>query len=269
MSSSNIREAMDSLSEAERNLLIGLDRLDAKVKTCVNRLLTRVEGISVPVRDPIIRQATMTVPDVVREALRGVAAIVAEEKGRLEQVLLKSLSSPELADYIVRSGYFEQERPPETSLLAVASRKALVDEAQRRCRRTLQDHHDARGLAERIRIHYSNASRPGDAADVYGSGGLVKEVEEETARILGKDAAVLFPTGVMAQQAAMQIWAEDGYGRRVAMHPTAHPVTSEEGSLERAGFVLDLVGDPATTVRFEHLGKNPSMPARIILLEMP
>ncbi|WP_033819984.1 low specificity L-threonine aldolase, partial [Kitasatospora sp. MBT63] len=45
--------------------------------------------------------------------------------------------------------------------------------------------------------------------------------------LLGLADAVYFPTGTMAQQAALQYWA-DGEGRTVAMHPLAHPEVHEQ-----------------------------------------
>ncbi len=44
-------------------------------------------------------------------------------------------------------------------------------------------------------------------ADSYGDG-PVAVLEQRVARLLGKPAAVFFPTGTMAQQVALRCWAE-------------------------------------------------------------
>jgi threonine aldolase len=48
----------------------------------------------------------------------------------------------------------------------------------------------------------------GAPGDVYGSGGIVEELESEICALLGKPAAVLMPTGTRAQQIAMRVHAE-------------------------------------------------------------
>lgn len=76
------------------------------------------------------------------------------------------------------------------------------------------------------------AALPGEMeADTYGEGGVVAELEDEVADLLGHEAALFLPTGTMAQGIALRLHAEDaGYGR-VAMHPTAHPLVHEAESL--------------------------------------
>src|SRR4051812_45978230 len=70
---------------------------------------------------------------------------------------------------------------------------------------------------------------PPDAeSDRYGEGGVVTELEAETATLLGKPAALFFPSGTMAQQVAMRIWADRSGCRTIAYHPTAHLEMHEE-----------------------------------------
>ncbi|MGW0534319.1 threonine aldolase family protein [Streptomyces sp. NPDC003032] len=69
----------------------------------------------------------------------------------------------------------------------------------------------------------------GDATDVYGDG-VVATLEEEVARLLGKEAAVFFPTGTMAQQIALRCWAGRTGNATVALHPKAHPELHEGGA---------------------------------------
>ncbi|MGK4581512.1 threonine aldolase family protein [Kitasatospora sp. HPMI-4] len=68
--------------------------------------------------------------------------------------------------------------------------------------------------------------------DFYGDG-IVRTLELRVAGLLGKPDAVFFPTGTMAQQAALRIWAERGGNRTVAMHPLAHPEVHERRAYAR------------------------------------
>ncbi|MEV8093743.1 beta-eliminating lyase-related protein [Kitasatospora sp. NPDC085879] len=68
--------------------------------------------------------------------------------------------------------------------------------------------------------------------DVYGDG-VVRALEQRTAALLGREAAVFFPTGTMAQQVALRYWADRTGSAVVAMHPLAHPERHERRALTR------------------------------------
>ncbi|GAA2231715.1 MULTISPECIES: threonine aldolase family protein [Kitasatospora] len=68
--------------------------------------------------------------------------------------------------------------------------------------------------------------------DFYGDG-IARTLEVRVAGLLGKPDAVFFPTGTMAQQAALRIWAERSGNRTVAMHPLAHPEVHERRAYAR------------------------------------
>ncbi|SED30823.1 L-threonine aldolase [Streptomyces sp. 2131.1] len=67
-------------------------------------------------------------------------------------------------------------------------------------------------------------------ADIYGNG-VVGELEQRVAGLLGTEAAVFFPTGTMAQQVALRCWAGRTGNATVALHPLAHPEMHEGGAL--------------------------------------
>ncbi|MER6499788.1 beta-eliminating lyase-related protein [Streptomyces sp. NPDC001455] len=67
-------------------------------------------------------------------------------------------------------------------------------------------------------------------ADMYGDG-VVAELEERVAELLGMEAAAFFPTGTMAQQVALRCWAGRTGNSTVALHPMAHPEVHERGAL--------------------------------------
>jgi threonine aldolase len=83
---------------------------------------------------------------------------------------------------------------------------------------------------------------PGTAVDRYGDGGVVAELEEEVAELLGLPAAVYLPSGIMAQQAALRVHADRRGRRTVVYHPQSHLDVHEGRALER---LQGMVGRPA------------------------
>jgi threonine aldolase len=68
----------------------------------------------------------------------------------------------------------------------------------------------------------------GAAHDIYGKGPLVEDFEHKIATLLGKPAATFVPSGIMAQLAAVRVWAERARLHRFGMHPTSHLMHHEE-----------------------------------------
>jgi threonine aldolase len=64
--------------------------------------------------------------------------------------------------------------------------------------------------------------------DSYGQGEIVEAFERKVATRLGKAAAMFAPSGVMAQLAAVKIWAETAGLDRFGIHPTSHLAHHEE-----------------------------------------
>ena len=76
------------------------------------------------------------------------------------------------------------------------------------------------------------ADRAGERLDVYGGGESVERLEARVAELLGKEAAVLFPSGTMAQQIALRILCERAGCSTVAFHPQCHLDVHEERGYE-------------------------------------
>lgn len=72
----------------------------------------------------------------------------------------------------------------------------------------------------------------GFEADKYGSGEVIEVFQEKMAHILGKEAAVFFPSGTMAQQIALRIHCDEKDIRKVAYHPLSHLEIREEDGLK-------------------------------------
>lgn len=82
--------------------------------------------------------------------------------------------------------------------------------------------------------------------DRYGERGAVAQLESEVAELLGKSAAVMFPSGVMAQQATLRAWCDRTGSRRVALPDLSHLVHHEQDGPRR---VLGLELEWLTTGR--------------------
>ena len=67
-----------------------------------------------------------------------------------------------------------------------------------------------------------------DEWDVYGSGGAVTRLEDDLKDRFGVEAAAFFPSGVMAQQAALRVHCDRAGSRRVAMPDLSHLLVHEE-----------------------------------------
>jgi len=65
-------------------------------------------------------------------------------------------------------------------------------------------------------------------ADVFGKGASLNAFEARVAALLGKEAAVFLPSGVMAQQIALRIYADQTGQRTVGVHHSTHVETNEQ-----------------------------------------
>lgn len=86
--------------------------------------------------------------------------------------------------------------------------------------------------------------------DVMAEGGAVTRLEDAVRGLLGTAAAAVFPSGVMAQQAALRVHADDTGSRRVAVPDLSHLLVHEEDGPR----ILQ-------GLRFEHLTTGWETPA--------
>lgn len=99
-------------------------------------------------------------------------------------------------------------------------------ELLRGCTRFLSGHGNVPAHEELAQVA-DYCRRTGAEADVYGTGEFLNGFEEEMAGELGMEAAVFMPSGVMAQQAALRIWADRAASRRFGLHATSHLEANE------------------------------------------
>ena len=80
-------------------------------------------------------------------------------------------------------------------------------------------------------------------ADIYGTGQVIADFEGMIAEHCGKEAAIFFPSGTMAQQIALRIWCDKNGSRQVAYHPLCHLEIHEEDGFESTPWdPADLIG---------------------------
>ena len=115
----------------------------------------------------------------------------------------------------------------------------------------------------------AESTDPALDSDVYGSGALIEAFEREIAALLGKPAAVFMPSGTMAQQIALRVWAGRTGSRNVAFHPTCHlEIHEEQGYRELHSLQGILVGDRYRLITLDDL-QRLRLPIGALLLELP
>lgn len=71
-----------------------------------------------------------------------------------------------------------------------------------------------------------------ELADTYGNGEIIEKFEKKFAKILGKEAAVFMPSGTMAQQIALRIYADEKNCNKIAYHPLSHLEIHEQDAVK-------------------------------------
>ncbi|MEU7902806.1 beta-eliminating lyase-related protein [Actinoplanes sp. NPDC049118] len=110
---------------------------------------------------------------------------------------------------------------------------------------------------------------PDAAADMYGEGGVVAELERHVAAVLGKPAAVFLPSGTMAQGATLRVHADRRTTRTIVWHPYCHLDRHEGQAHSRLHQLIGRpVGDPERLISLDDLSEV-SEPVAALLLELP
>ncbi|TLS50714.1 low specificity L-threonine aldolase [Paenibacillus antri] len=106
-------------------------------------------------------------------------------------------------------------------------------------------------------------------SDMYGAGAAIEDFQGKMAAFLGKEAAVFFPSGTMAQQIALRIWCDRRELKRVAYHPLCHLEIHEEDGLKKLhGIEAVLLADRDRVVGADDvLGMREEVAC--VLLELP
>ena len=110
---------------------------------------------------------------------------------------------------------------------------------------------------------------PSMDADIYGTGSIINDFENEVAQLLGKEAAVFFPSGTMAQQIALRIWSDMKELKEVAYHPLCHLEIHEKDGLRTLHHLNPiLLGTPDRLFNIQDL-ESVRLPLACLLIELP
>ncbi len=137
------------------------------------------------------------------------------------------------------------------------------------CTRWLVGHPRTRHTAQAVLVDLAASADPALLPDIYGQGDLINDFEKQVAELLGKEAAVFMPSGTMAQQIALRIWADRKHTPHVAFHPTCHLEIHEQKGYQLLHLLHGvLVGSPYQLLQLDDL-KKVSEPLAALLLELP
>ena len=123
---------------------------------------------------------------------------------------------------------------------------ARLEAASRACRSTVLWHPRTTPAGVLAELARACEELGIDEWDTYGDGGAVTLLEERVAERLGKQAAVFFVSGTMAQQAMLRVWCERRGSRRVAIQDLSHLLHHEN---DGPRLVHDLRFEPLTRGR--------------------
>lgn len=105
--------------------------------------------------------------------------------------------------------------------------------------------------------------------DAYSSGPAIERLERTVAELLGKEAALWVPKGIIAQQAALLAHAADRPSNVVALHPKSHLALDEASALNRlAGLTMARVGSDHRHFGVQDLRKLAE-PLAAVTVELP
>jgi threonine aldolase len=106
-------------------------------------------------------------------------------------------------------------------------------------------------------------------SDQYGKGKIIEDFQVKMAKYLGKETAVFFPSGTMAQQIALRIWCDKNGLRRVAYHPLCHlEIHEEDGLKELHQIETVLLADENRLIQLDDV-LNMKQEIACLLLELP
>ncbi|MBS4175577.1 beta-eliminating lyase-related protein [Bacillus sp. FJAT-49736] len=106
-------------------------------------------------------------------------------------------------------------------------------------------------------------------SDIYGKGAVIEDFQAKMAAFLGKETAVFFPSGTMAQQIALRIWCDEKGLKKVAYHPLCHLEIHEEDGLKELHHIEPiLLADKNRVIELEDV-VNINEKIACLLLELP
>jgi len=105
--------------------------------------------------------------------------------------------------------------------------------------------------------------------DYYGRGDLISSFETKVADLLGFKAACFMPSGTMAQQIALKIYAEKTGNQNFAIHSTSHLELHEQHAYAHlSNLKAVIIGDKNRQLNEQDI-KNSNVPVSTVIIELP
>lgn len=120
-----------------------------------------------------------------------------------------------------------------------------------------------------VLMHAFDEVNSDELSDIYGKGEIIEAFQDKMAKLLGKPAAVFFPSGTMAQQIALRQWCDDVQSYKVAYHPLCHLEIHEQDGLKKLHPIKTvLIGQKNKLFTLDEV-KNLGNDVKVLLIELP
>ena len=117
--------------------------------------------------------------------------------------------------------------------------------------------HGSQTPAQRLSAISAFMEEQGLEPDYYASGTASKLLEDKAANLFGREAALWFPTGTMAQGTAARIYSAKTGSREILLHPTSHLLLHEnEGYHHAHGLTSKQLGEWQSVITADCLDGN-------------
>ena len=137
--------------------------------------------------------------------------------------------------------------------------------AMRLTQHKLRGHHSA-SIKQEMKVFESLSEDI--MPDVYGTGEVIEQFENKIAIDLGKESAVFFPSGTMAQQIALRMWCDEKSVMKVGYHPLCHLEIHEQDGLKKLHHIETiLLGERERLFTLDDLKSLPEV--AVVLFELP
>lgn len=107
------------------------------------------------------------------------------------------------------------------------------------------------------------------SADYYGKGDLIESFERKAADLLGFEDACFMPSGTMAQQIALKIYAEKTGNPSFAIHPTSHLELHERHAYAHLSNLKSVIAGNANRQLNANDIEEVSIPVSTVVIELP
>jgi threonine aldolase len=119
--------------------------------------------------------------------------------------------------------------------------------------------HPSQSLAQFYQKYVDYCQTKDLRSDYYCEGEVVEKLEQQVAKVCGMEAALFYPSGIMAQLNALLIWAEKSGQTQFGCHESSHLIRHEEDAYRHLlGHSAHLYGSKDQLPNLDDIEKVPS-----------